>query len=557
MVLDNKPNALAADTGDLAVIPFARVFALLCREKGTGRLDVRDRPKEAGGKIFKRVVMAQGVRFTVQGGSKEETLPEILREQGRLNPEGLEKLKLECGGDYGKMEQKVLSGAVVPASELADLVSLQAGIKLKQLFSLIRGVYEWKPTTEDKLAERSLLVPLSPEKILFEGVKENYPEARVKKEFPGIEKKTMKPAADFKDRIPGLGLAPAEQRWLRSLPEGITLQGASRTPAMAEPSAFALLLSFYFSGLLELPPEEDDFPVGRAYLDKEVAKPEKKAEDKKPEEKPAPAAPPPKKEEPKLPIEEALDREMSDQELMQDLDKYLALSRDKEKNYFDLLGVTDATPQAKIKQVYFKFARRFHPDARPDLFVGEVRDRVEDLFTKISEAYNVIGDNDSRIEYVKSIKSKISKEDMEKASRAIEAEMEFQKAEIMLKKGAWRPALELLDRSVQLQPDEPEYKMYQVWARYKINGISDAANARRQIEKIAEQRPKSADAWFYLGQLARDDGRLDDAEKHYEKAAGLKPHDVDIKRELQLLYRRKEKGAAETKKGGGLFGKKK
>jgi len=32
---------------------------------------------------------------------------------------------------------------------------------------------------------------------------------------------------------------------------------------------------------------------------------------------------------------------------------------------------------------------------------------------------------------------------------------------------------------------------------------------------------------------------------------------VDIRRELQLLYRRRDKSDAESKRGGGLFGKKK
>jgi curved DNA-binding protein CbpA len=551
MASEQKPTSGLADSGDLALLPFPRLFYRLCREQRTGRLDVRDKPKEAGGKIFKRLVMAQGARFLVQGGTVEETLPEVLRLHQRLKPEDLEKLKTECGGDFGKMEQKVLSGVVVPASELAELMALQAGIKIKQLFSFIRGVYEWKPIVESALPERSQLVPLSPEKLLLEGVKQYYHEARVNKEFPGINKKSMTLSPELKDRINAFGLPPAAQKWLRSLPESLNLQSGVRTKALPEAEAYSLLLALYFGGLLTLPSGEDDFPVGRAYQDKEPAKLAAK-----PAEKPAaPQAAPIKKEEPKLPIEELLDREMTDKELLQELDGFLATARDSEKNYFDLLGLPETAPSSKIKQVYFKFARRFHPDARPDLFVGEVRDRVEDLFTKISEAYNILGDGESRTTYTKNIKSKVSKEDMEKASRAIEAEMEFQKAEAMLKKGAWRPALELLDRSVQLQPDEPEYKLYQVWARYKINGISDADNARRQIEKIAEARPQSADAWFYLGQLAREDGNLDQAEKHFEKAAALKPHDVDIRRELQLLYRRKDK--AETKKGGGLFGKKK
>ena len=67
-------------------------------------LDVRDKPAEDGGKIMKRILMANGNSFAVQGGSKKETLGEILLEQGKLSPEIYESLKQEAGGDYGKIE---------------------------------------------------------------------------------------------------------------------------------------------------------------------------------------------------------------------------------------------------------------------------------------------------------------------------------------------------------------------------------------------------------------------------------------------------------------------
>ena len=556
MAADKKPKPGPPDRGDLAEAPFARLFYSLCRERLTGKLDVRDRPREAGGKIFKRVILATGPRFLVQGGSVEETLGQVLLARKKITAEQLEALKQQAGGDYGKVEQQLLSGAIVPATQIPELLALQTGVKIKQLMSLVRGVYEFMPQPTDNIPEKALLSPLSPAKVLTEGVSEYYPESRVKKEFPGIEKMALALAPDFQERLADFGLSPQVLRWLRGLPASVNLQTATRTKLMSEKAAFALFLAFYFAGLLA-PEGEVDFPIGRAYqAEKEASKPEKKpAAEEKPAEKAAPA-PAPKKEEPKLPIEERLDREMTDADLLSELDAFMDVAEAKDKNHFDLLGVNENTSTTKIKQVYFKLAKRFHPDSRPDLFQGEAREKVEELFTKISEAYNVIGESESRVNYARALKSNVSQADMDKATRAIEAEMEFQKAEVLLRRSAWKPALELLDRAVQLQPDEPEYRLYRAWANYKVQGIGEAANARREMENILEQRPQAADGHFFLGQIAREDGRLDDAERYFEQAAKLKPNDVDIKRELQILQRRRDRGT-EPKKGGGFFGKKK
>ena len=176
---------------------------------------------------------------------------------------------------------------------------------------------------------------------------------------------------------------------------------------------------------------------------------------------------------------------------------------------------------------------------------------------KVSEAYGVLSDKDAKAAYVRDLDTQVSKEDMEEASRAIEAEMEFQKAEIYLAKKSWKEAETLLLNATKLQPEEPEYKMYLAWTQYKIKGPNEANKAKEAIQKVLETRPKVGDGYYYLGMIAKEDGNIREAVKMLEQATSLKKHDVDIKRELQLLYRKQEKSASEpAKKKGGLFGRK-
>jgi len=59
------------------------------------------------------------------------------------------------------------------------------------------------------------------------------------------------------------------------------------------------------------------------------------------------------------------------------------------ENYYDILGVTEESTQEDIKKSYRKLAKENHPDKGGD----------EELFKKISVAYDTIGDEDKRKQY--------------------------------------------------------------------------------------------------------------------------------------------------------------
>jgi molecular chaperone DnaJ len=64
-----------------------------------------------------------------------------------------------------------------------------------------------------------------------------------------------------------------------------------------------------------------------------------------------------------------------------------------EKDYYAVLGVSKDAPAAEIKKTYRKLARRYHPDANK----GDPK--AEERFKEISEAYDVLSDEQRRKEY--------------------------------------------------------------------------------------------------------------------------------------------------------------
>ncbi|NBR77586.1 MAG: J domain-containing protein [Microbacteriaceae bacterium] len=64
-----------------------------------------------------------------------------------------------------------------------------------------------------------------------------------------------------------------------------------------------------------------------------------------------------------------------------------------EKDFYKILGVTKDVPEAELKKVYRKLARKYHPDSNQGDAAAEAK------FKEISEAYSVLSDKDQRKEY--------------------------------------------------------------------------------------------------------------------------------------------------------------
>lgn len=68
------------------------------------------------------------------------------------------------------------------------------------------------------------------------------------------------------------------------------------------------------------------------------------------------------------------------------------------ENYYKILGVPENVTNEELKKVYRKLAKKYHPDAN----VGNTK--AEEMFKKVSKAYEVLSDETSRAKYDREIK---------------------------------------------------------------------------------------------------------------------------------------------------------
>lgn len=73
----------------------------------------------------------------------------------------------------------------------------------------------------------------------------------------------------------------------------------------------------------------------------------------------------------------------------------VAQKQAKTKNYYKILGVSRKASKKEIKSAYRKLALEWHPDKN----IGENQEKAEKMFHDISEAYEVLSDDDLRVRY--------------------------------------------------------------------------------------------------------------------------------------------------------------
>ena len=69
-------------------------------------------------------------------------------------------------------------------------------------------------------------------------------------------------------------------------------------------------------------------------------------------------------------------------------------------DYYKILGVSEDADVKEIKTKYRKLAMKYHPDRNPD------DKKAEEMFKAISEAYEILGDENKRKEYDEKRKNK-------------------------------------------------------------------------------------------------------------------------------------------------------
>jgi tetratricopeptide (TPR) repeat protein len=69
------------------------------------------------------------------------------------------------------------------------------------------------------------------------------------------------------------------------------------------------------------------------------------------------------------------------------------------RNHFEVLELGREADVAAVKAAYFRLAKRFHPDARLDPELFDLKDKLKAVFVRLGSAYEVLGNARRRADY--------------------------------------------------------------------------------------------------------------------------------------------------------------
>jgi tetratricopeptide (TPR) repeat protein len=234
------------------------------------------------------------------------------------------------------------------------------------------------------------------------------------------------------------------------------------------------------------------------------------------------------------------------------------------QNYFEMLGVRESVEGSEISKKYMLLAKQWHPDRLP-AELSALRPWVEEIFHLLTVASDTLGDTKKRIEYQKAVmQGGGTPESERKLNVMVEAAINFQKVDVLVKRRLYDEAVEICDTAMAVVRKEADYPAMKAWILLLRDGIeSDEVTdeIRTLLRKTFSINPDHVHGHFVRAHFLKRQGKHDKALKHFKKVARLNPKNLEAVREVRVGTMRQSRGrssapppSAEGKRPS-LFGK--
>ena len=242
-----------------------------------------------------------------------------------------------------------------------------------------------------------------------------------------------------------------------------------------------------------------------------------------------------------------------DRELTQNYEALLNLYENmkaRELDYYELFNLKSGATFNEIKEVYYQFAKKFHPDRLGETSNPEMREKANFVFARVNKAFEVLSNEDKRREY--DMKGYKEIQNAEKSSENLidKANIYYRKAKTLYSQQRFREAASLMEESIRNDPNKAAYYLLLGLAQTNIPNLRRVAE--KSFQKVVELEPWNAEPYAALGMLFQYEKMDKRAENFYRKALAIDPEHALAKKRLGEML-----GGDEKKSVFSIFQKKK
>ena len=501
------------------------------------------------------VRFADGRIVGAQASDPEDQMGAVLVRQGFLSQADLDRASEVVVREHKRLGRVLRDLGVWDAAKAEEALALQAREILLKLFSWKEGSYVFEEQAESGGPEEGDTTPkLSTGQLILDAARrvDDYP---VVHEALGDLDRVLILSKDALLRFQNIMLTPADGYVLSRVDGEMTarevLQVTPFSPEEAEKSLFCLLCTGALEyGAAQAAPPPRPVPQPAAPLPQRAASPSASPGARPPQPTAAATSP--------AGADETARRGVSARR-REVLDKFEGL---KSKNHFEVLEIPPAASADKVKEAYFRLAKRYHPDAHHrEAVLEDMEDKLQTVFINLGEAYDVLRNPRSRASYEASLKMRAHSAPPVTAAgpgQAHPAERSqgdtdaLRKAEKLVEKEQYWEVIQLLEGVIPRLAGKQRQRGRMALGRAYLKNPNWVKEGEELVRAVVAEDPGHAAAHLLLGQVYKERGLKARALSMLRKAVELEPENEQASAELLALA---GEPAAPAPAGGGLLKK--
>lgn len=220
------------------------------------------------------------------------------------------------------------------------------------------------------------------------------------------------------------------------------------------------------------------------------------------------------------------------------------------KDYYQVLGVERDAAGPVIQAAFFRLAKRWHPDRLgPDY--ADVKDVAARVFARMTEAHQVLSNEEQRCEYDRALQSSDPSAEQEEIQRVLRAATAFQKAEVLIKRGNLAEAQKQAEIAVQSDPEQAEYValyadiLSQNPERQRSNNYAEVV---KMVNEARKRQPDNMKVRLYRARVLNRSGDNEGAYREFRNIVEQDAHNVEAAREVRLYEMRRGRRTTDARK---------
>lgn len=515
-VFQGRPFPTLDEQGDIETFPVALLLSTIRYDRATGMLDMSD---TSG--THRRIYIVGGNPTFMQSNAEGENVGALLLRRGRITEPDFERCLRYMKDKQRTLQQSVLELRLVGESDLATAYKLLAGQLLPLALGMAAGTYRWRET--DAFVGRVPEGKFEPVTTLFEGIKRNVHPPTILKFFKGREDVSLVRTNEFERLMPFFRRSFSANNIATEVDGASTYRTITRRHASDAAQVVPQLFALVTSGMTALPEvgAENAMEVAVNLAAAEVNN------------------------------MSALD-EADEMELDFSDDSHAGAKDDKKaralieryhreimsQNFFEIFAATTETEPERIKATYFELTKKWHGEAFSGQNVGAARAKLEEIFQRITEAYETITDRHRRDQYMTYLDRRARGLPTD-VNEILRSEQLYDQALAMIRRQDFPGARQVLDEALRKNPD-PAYLATLGWVVFNIDprsqdAVTDAVKLLRRAIKEQDNLPI---AYQYLGQIAFARNALPEARKWWQKCLERDPNNSEAVRGIRSVSQR-------------------